>query len=75
VLRGIHAGQAEMVEGAAEGTTKQSSCGTAGPFAVQKVKFRKVLYIAIELAQEFDLENYLEFTQGFSELHSLKLFH
>ena len=33
-----------------------------------------MLYIAIELAQEFDLEKYLEYTQGFKELHALQLF-
>lgn len=71
VLRGIHFGEAEMVAGNAEGTMKQSSCEASGPFTVQKVKVRKVLYTAMDLAQEFDLENYLECTQGFSEFHSL----
>ena len=50
VMRGIHYGQAEMVDGNAEGTMKQSSCGTNGPFAVQKVNLRKVQYTAMELA-------------------------
>lgn len=50
VLRGIAYGQAEMVAGNAEGTMKQSSCETNGPFAVQKVKVRKVLYTAMEMA-------------------------
>lgn len=49
--------------------------GTAGPFAVQKVKVRKVLYLATEMAQEFDLNDYLDATQGFLELHALQLFH
>lgn len=71
VLRGIHYGSAEMIAGNAEGTMKQSSCETSGPFAVQKVKFRKVLYTAMDMAQEFDLSDYLEYTQGFSEFHSL----
>ena len=75
VLRGIHYGVAQVVEGAcAERTTKQSSCTANGPFVVQKVKMRKVLYTATELAQEFDLNDYLEITQGFSEFHALQLF-
>lgn len=41
---------------------------------MEKVKLRKVLYVATELAQEFDLNDYLETTQGFSELHALQLF-
>jgi hypothetical protein len=71
VLSGIHYGVAEMTEGSAEGTTQQSSCGAKGPFVVEKVKMRKVLYMATELAQEFDLLDYLEKTQGFSEFHAL----
>lgn len=74
VLRGVHTGVAEMVEGPVVGTMKQSDAGAVGPFAIQKVKLRKVLYMAIELAQEFDLNDYLEFTQGFLELHALQLF-
>lgn len=62
VLRAISYGEAEVVAASAEGTMKQLSSGSAGPFAVQKVKQRRVLYIAMELAKEFDLENCLEFT-------------
>ena len=74
VLRAVHYNKAEIVAGSADSTMKQSSCSQTGPFAVQKVIQRKVLYIAIELAQEFDLEKYLEYTQGFKELHALQLF-
>ena len=71
VLGGIHRATADMVEGSAESTMKQSTCRAKGPFVVQKVKKREVLYIVTELAQEFDLGDYLEETQGFSELHAL----
>jgi len=71
VLRAVQHGEAEVVAASAEGTMKQLHSGSAGPFAVQKVKQRRVLYIAMELALEFDLENCLEYTQGFTELHAL----
>ena len=74
VLRALHSDNAEVVAGSADSTMKQSSCGKAGPFSVQKVKQRNVPYIAMELALEFDLVQYLEHTRGFKELHALQLF-
>lgn len=75
VLRGHGYGLADLVDGSADETMKQSGCGTKLPFKVQKVKARNILYIAMELAQEFDLNSYLEQTGGFLEFHALQLFH
>lgn len=62
VLCGIHKGTADVVEGEAESTMKQSVCGAKGPFRVQKVKQRKVFYIVTELALEFNLADFLHMT-------------
>lgn len=75
VLRGLGLGKANLVDGSADDTTKQSSCGTKLPFKVEKVKMRDVLYLAMDLASEFDMSAYLEQTQGFTEFHALQLFH
>jgi hypothetical protein len=74
-LRGYHAGIAEVIDGSTNGTTEQSkSDSAAGPFAIQKVKLRQVFYMALDLAQQFDLTDYLEYTGGFNEYHALLLF-
>jgi hypothetical protein len=73
VLRGVQYGQGNLVRQSADKAMKQ--CGVEGPFAVQKfakeVMAEGVLYVAMDLAREFDLTAYIQFGGGFQELFSL----